>query len=245
MLWQFKARPTSLKMYLKIGFPLAVLLASCLLLGVGAFLFSDRGQRNIDLHSTINSSRDGSSWHITELPVADSEEMKRVVLEKLNYDSIAYLELTERSTRIKVFLAYWKAGKMPMRLVASHTPDVCWVETGWTLLRSSTRLVAVPINSSYRNIEVQLRTFSLGIHQESVVFVHIAGGRTIRYSDFGAPSWLAPFKEVFERGLYLRDAQYFIRISSAGSMETILQSDLVNKVLIRILQEALSNKSHV
>ena len=32
---------------------------------------------------------------------------------------------------MSVYAAYWGPGKMPVQLVASHTPDRCWVENGW------------------------------------------------------------------------------------------------------------------
>lgn len=66
-----------------------------------------------------------------EKPIAESAEMKEAVAELLNFDDGVFVDYTQGITRLSVYIAYWQPGRMSHRLIAGHTPDVCWVGGGW------------------------------------------------------------------------------------------------------------------
>ena len=70
-------------------------------------------------------------WTRKEQPIADSPEMRQKVDELLSYDDGIFYVYTSGPLRLSVYVAYWQPGKMSARLVAGHTPDVCWVGAGW------------------------------------------------------------------------------------------------------------------
>jgi len=70
-------------------------------------------------------------WSASQRPVADTEEMTRAVAELLNYDGGGFVTYANGDLQISIYAAYWKPGRMSPRLVATHTPDGCWVGNGW------------------------------------------------------------------------------------------------------------------
>lgn len=83
--------------------------------------------------------------------------MRKAVGELLNYSQGLHWDyLGPNGQRLSVYLAYWSADKMSSRLVAGHTPDVCWVAGGWkrrhqpVLSGSCWRWDSNPKNSSSR-----------------------------------------------------------------------------------------------
>lgn len=79
-------------------------------------------------------ARDG--WKVDYLPIADTPEAKAKVDELLNYDDAVFAVYTRGTEQVAIYLAYWAPGKMSHRLVAGHTPDVCWVGAGWRIERA-------------------------------------------------------------------------------------------------------------
>lgn len=91
-------------------------------------------------------ARDG--WKVEYLPIADTPEAKAKVEELLNYDDAVFAVYTRGTERVSIYLAYWTPGKMSHRLVASHTPDVCWVGAGWRIEKAASVQLAPPSNQS-------------------------------------------------------------------------------------------------
>lgn len=75
-------------------------------------------------------------WTVEYKPIADTPEMKKAVAELLNYDDAVYAVYSNGTRHLAVYIAYWTPGKMSHRLVAGHTPDVCWVNAGWKVLEA-------------------------------------------------------------------------------------------------------------
>jgi hypothetical protein len=75
-----------------------------------------------------------------EEEIAATPEMKRAVDELLNFDDAAFFTYTKGEDRVSVYIAYWKPGTMPQRLVSGHTPDVCWVGNVWEVRRRESRV---------------------------------------------------------------------------------------------------------
>lgn len=79
---------------------------------------------------------DVPGWAVQYLPIADTPEMQAKVNELLNYDDAVYAVYTKGAERVSIYIAYWTPGKMSERLIAGHTPDVCWVGAGWRIVEA-------------------------------------------------------------------------------------------------------------
>jgi hypothetical protein len=69
-------------------------------------------------------------WVVTEESLGLTEAVNASTLKILNLDDYVYRRFQRGSVSFTVYAAYWAPGRMPTRLVASHTPDRCWTENG-------------------------------------------------------------------------------------------------------------------
>lgn len=148
--------------------------------------------------------------------IAASEEMKRAVQELLNYDDAVYRIYSMPRQRISVYVAWWAPGKMSPRLVAAHTPDVCWPSNGWVRDIDAERQpegIRRALGKHDLN-GVEYRVFRASGRPEYILFWHRFGSKTLSYSEGGAPPWWAFMSEIWENGLDLKQEQLFIRVSS-------------------------------
>jgi hypothetical protein len=171
-------------------------------------------------------------WSASQRPVADTEEMKRAVAELLNYDGGGFVTYTNGDLQISIYAAYWKLGKMSPRLVATHTPDGCWIGNGWVCQSAGIADLKV---SNQQRLRVKTRVFAapVGVPQH-MMFCHVVGGLPRDYGQFGAPAWYAFLSELRWGGLNLREEQLFFRISSNHPLETFSDAAPVRLFLSRL-----------
>lgn len=174
----------------------------------------------------LPTAADLPGWTIQELPIADTPEMQKKVGEVLNFDDGAFCIYTHGTDRLSVYIAYWTPGRMSSRLVAGHTPDVCWVNGGWKVdaAESGAELAVdisgpgTPQRASVQAVTPLLpaeeRTMSKDGATEYVAFWHRVGDEIVSYRTHGLPPWYAAFGDMLRRGLDQRQEQFFIRISS-------------------------------
>src|SRR4051812_8877665 len=74
--------------------------------------------------------REIDGWNVSDEPIGPTEAASASALKTLNLDDYAYRSFHRGGHFFTVYAAYWAAGRMPTRLVASHTPDRCWTENG-------------------------------------------------------------------------------------------------------------------
>lgn len=153
------------------------------------------------------------AWTVEYQPIADTPEMKKAVAELLNYDDAVFAIYKLGNMRLSVYIAYWAPGKMSHRLVAGHTPDVCWVGNGWKIeeARSGVRL---PNGRGGMLKPSEERTMVQGGQIEHVVFWHLLDGQSKSYRTQGRPPWFAVLSDILSRRLNQQPEQFFIRISS-------------------------------
>lgn len=154
-----------------------------------------------------------TDWKISHLPIAETPEMKKAVGEVLNYDDAIFVNYTKGISHFAVYVAYWKPGKMSHRLIAGHTPDVCWTASGWAIMERET-IYGMPDGISGSVVPGKRRIMVFNSQTEHVVFWHLVDGEVISYSESGRAPWYAIFSDVFSRALNQRQEQFFIRISS-------------------------------
>lgn len=185
-------------------------------------------------------------WTIKDKPIADSPELKEAVAEILNFDDGVFVDYTQGTTRLSVYIAYWRPGRMSHRLVAAHTPDVCWVNGGWkkelagptpplTIAEDgSVKLFLNTANHGAPPREIpagEARIFSAHGNPEHVWFWHLVGQESKSYSSGGAPPWYASIMDLFTKGLNQRDEQFFIRLSSNVPLQELQKEPVLPVVL--------------
>jgi hypothetical protein len=176
--------------------------------------------------------QDVSGWKVDRQAVANTTEMKRAVAELLDYDAGSFVVYSKADLRISIYAAYWRSGKISPRLIASHTPDVCWVSSGWACQMTG----SVDLETSKgRNLRVKHRVFTApNGSAEHVVFCHVVGGRARDYSQHGEPVWYALLSEIRRNGLELREEQLFFRISSNQPLNEFMHTAPVRAFMSRV-----------
>ncbi len=148
-------------------------------------------------------------WIAEDLPIAETEEMKRAVGELLNFDDAVFRSYRKGGWQFDVYAAYWRPGKMSERLVAGHSPDVCWVAAGWKPLPRE-----APADQNWAASGAQYRIFGDNAGRpRHVVFWHVSGGESVDYGG-GVPPWWTIFSDLKKHGFNQRRSQYFVRVSS-------------------------------
>ena len=183
-----------------------------------------------------------AGWTVEYQPIADTPEMKAKVTELLNYDDAEFAVYKNGTERISVYIAFWVPGKMSTRLVAGHTPDVCWINSGWSCeaWSSGIRLTtegwgALP--------PAEQRTMTLHGNTEHVVFWHLLDGVPMNYGTRGNPPWYSFLTDMLDRRMSQRPEQWFVRISSNRPVSTWQDSTVMARLWSR-LNPAVSAASH-
>lgn len=71
-------------------------------------------------------------WQMQSLPLGETEAVEGAVEETLQFDRYVNRAYTKGPFQLTVYAAYRSPGKMPIQLVASHTPDRCWQSADWS-----------------------------------------------------------------------------------------------------------------
>ena len=153
---------------------------------------------------------------VRDEPIAATDEMKKAVGELLNFNDGVFRIYQLPGARVSVYIARWEAGRMSPRLVATHTPDVCWPGNGWLRDRTAEEgLDALREELRAKGFEKgECRVFLMKEKPEYVVFWHKVGDEMLSYGTDFAPPWWAWIDEMWRSGLNLRKEQLFVRISS-------------------------------
>lgn len=163
-----------------------------------------------------------SGWQAHDEPLGDTELLKGQVATVLNYDDYIFRIFTHGTAHLGVYVAYWRRDRMPVSRVASHTPDRCWTETGWTC-------ESMKFNESWsfnggRLQPAQRRVFISPTNvRENVVFWHLINGRAFdfgeRFTGFTHPGkWI---RDTLSYAALGSEEQYFIRLTSDRPFEEL------------------------
>ena len=85
------------------------------------------------LHSPLSEilSDELPGWRVKDRSLGETEAVRYRVGQVLNFDDYVYREYDRGDLRFSAYVAYWRPGKMPVRLVNAHNPDRCWSQVGW------------------------------------------------------------------------------------------------------------------
>lgn len=181
--------------------------------------------RHIQLGATLPKAVTG--WEAADEPLGPTEFLQTAVEKSLNYDDMVNRVYRSGGRSFGVYVAYWSPGRMPVQKVASHTPDRCWSESGWTCeaMRIDHHLKA----GDQHLLPARWRLFRPPVEggaKQYVLYWHLVGGDLYDYGDgFNQrPDPLQWWRDTLDYALKGSSEQYFIRIMSAQPLEE-LQAD--------------------
>jgi len=171
-------------------------------------------------------------WDVSYAPIADTPEIKAKIDELLNYDQGVFAIYRRGDFRVSVYLAYWRPGKMPVRAIAGHTPDVCWIKSGWECVERNEYVHLIVGGRSTGHTEHGI--YAINGQAEHVAFWHVAGGEIISYHTKSRPPWYAAITEFLHWGRAIKQEQFFLRISSNHPVEIFIKSEIVQEVISQV-----------
>lgn len=178
-------------------------------------------------------------WTIEDFDLATSAESSDRIASFLNLDDSLYRIFQKGSTRVGVYVAYWTPGKVSYRWAGAHTPDTCWVVNGWT---RTERKYAIPFSVK----DQQFKKAEFGIYEkdntvENVYFWHLVGGQPFGYAQKEVPNIFGSLIDIQKYGLNLRQEQFFIRLSSNQSLETLSKIDGFDQIIEGLAKLSLAD----
>lgn len=172
------------------------------------------------------------NWKIQELSLAETEDMRSLVKERLNYSSYVYRKYSNSELSFSVYIVHWEKGMMPIRLVAAHTPDSCWPTNGWHCVDMR---FGEPISINNKLLyPVEWRKFKSPSGESlNVWFWHIANNQPYRAGN-GSHRYTLLRKRLRDlwQELVIGDPeQYFVRITSADGFDRLSQESVFSSLL--------------
>jgi hypothetical protein len=157
-----------------------------------------------------------AGWDGHDEPLGPNEFLRSVLERTLNYDDVVYRVYTRRGVSVGVYVAYWSQGRMPVSKVASHTPDRCWPENGWTC--EERRFPVVLSAGNVTLLPAPWRRFLPpgGGSPEYVTYWLLVGGKLFDFGESfnGTPSLIAWWRDSVKYAVLGSREQLFIRLSS-------------------------------
>lgn len=176
------------------------------------------------LEETIPSQLPG--WEVEDLDLGPTESVTQRSYDLLRLDDFVHRNYSRAGSSFSVYVAYWKPGKMPVRLVNQHTPDRCWTEVGWTCTDRewNVRRYAgdIPLQPGQWGI------YEIGDYTNYTYFWHIVGGEAHWYGGerINTRSSLTSIWEDFRKyGLNVHREQFFVRIVSREPMDDLWEKE--------------------
>jgi hypothetical protein len=168
-------------------------------------------------------------WSSEDFDLAESSEASERISSFLNLDDSLFRVFKNGSTTVGVYVAYWTPGKVSYRWAGAHTPDTCWVVSGWERLE---REYSIPFKTNSH----QLKNAEFGVYKkdgnlQNVYFWHLVGGAPFSYEQKEIPNIFGALIDIQKYGLNLRQEQFFIRLSSNRKIEELSMLPGFDKII--------------
>ena len=161
------------------------------------------------------------AWQSTAIPMADGPSVEERVIAALRCDAAEMRSYRADGHEFSVLALHWCTGKISHRLVAVHTPDTCWTNSGWRFEEHS---FAWPDATKFSlATPIQYRKFKQGAHSVHVAFWHLSDGKVVFYHTLGLPPPSAVLQDLLGFRFNQQGEQYFVRITSAEPLEQLQQ----------------------
>ena len=164
--------------------------------------------------------------------------MNDAVRKTLNFDDYVFRVYQRGDTVVGVYIAYWGAGRMPLQKVASHTPDRCWTENGWTCPEQ--RFNVALQNEGVALKPAQWRLFvppgGAGGSKEYVLYWHLVGDGVYDYGDRfnNRPDAYKWWRDTVRYAFTGSAEQYFVRLSCNRPFEDVWNDPGFERVLASV-----------
>ena len=152
-----------------------------------------------------------------------NELVRNRTTELLQYDDCVYRQYVQGSRQFAVYAAYWSPGKMPTRLISTHTPDRCWTENGWRCIDQKFGFTIDRPGLSLPPMQWRIFEPPVGDTKEYVLFWLLVGGKPY---DFGqrlntVPNPMRWWLNVVEEATSGNQEQFFVRVTSHRPFEEL------------------------
>lgn len=206
------------------------------------FMPQRRSEPGKGRHLGATLPRDLRGWTGKDLRLGTTEASSSAVEKTLGFDDVYYREFTSNGRTISLYVAYWGPGKMPLQLVASHTPDRCWVENGWSCEQMKHQ-VAVEGGDAV-SAPGEWRIFSTpGGQKLTVLFWHKTGLGFYNYGERSnkLPSAWRWWRDAAMQAFRAPGEQYFVRLTSDCPFEALKNDPGWGQLLVGLRQIGLSS----
>jgi hypothetical protein len=227
---------------LKYSFPVAAGLV--LLLGVGFQVYAaTRPVATPPLRPPLDDILPASiaGWTVTDLGLGATESVTERSHGLLRLDDFVHRAYTRDGAGFSVFVAWWKPGKMPVRLVNQHTPDRCWTEVGWVCddrrWNVSKEVAGRPLQPA------QWGVYRHGDFVQNTYFWHIVGERAHWYGGERLntrTSVRTIFTDLLSLGQGRNKEQFFVRIVATDSLDALWEDPAMQQVLLTLADLCLA-----
>ncbi|NDV61620.1 exosortase-associated EpsI family protein [Puniceicoccales bacterium CK1056] len=182
-----------------------------------------------------------SGWNVEDLDLGPTESVTQRSYNLLKLDDFIHRQYTRGDKSFSVYVAYWKPGKMPVRLVNQHSPDRCWTEVGFTCIDRDWNVLR---SVEGENLQpAQWGVYELGDSKNYTYFWHIVGEEAHWYGGerINTRSSLSSIWEDFRKfGLNVHREQFFVRVVSAQPMDALWEMPGFQTVMADLADLCLS-----
>lgn len=180
-----------------------------------------------------------AGWQITEVPLGPNELTEQLVSRILRFDDATFLQFRNGTREFAVYIAYWRPGKADIRVVNAHTPDTCWVNSGWKTEEKRSGFSGFGTVASLPTGEY--RCYSNQGTVQYVAFWHMLAGRPVKMWRNGFPTLDFMWSVFRGNREALSGEQYFIRISSPRDLSEVWHDPAFIEMLRRLGQTGLTS----
>ena len=201
-----------------------VLVVAVALQGAGVFQAKPEPSINTPLAEMLPASFPG--WEVEDLELGATESIRERSENLLNLDDFVFRQYAKGAKEFGVYVAYWQPGKMPVRLVNSHTPDRCWVGSGWTCTARAWNVdlsahAGVPLQTAQKG------TYEIQGYAQHVIFWHIVDGEAHWYGGERENRFTSPtviVEDLAKFGLNVHREQFFVRVTSPEPFDALWET---------------------
>ena len=162
-------------------------------------------------------------WSVHDEPLGDTDYQQATIARSLRFDGCVHRVFQRADRYVSVFVAWWAPGRLPTRLIAFHSPDICWTAQGWRCTAFAHRQPLTVAGHAWHPAEA--RTF-VDAHGEKshVLFWLLVAGEPY---DFGPglgrlPGPAAWFGDLRTRFARRPQDHLFVRLATNGAWEDCL-----------------------